>query len=430
MAGNQSVSSWKTLAWALPLTGLMVLTSQSARAEEMTLKAAIARTLSQHPSLRAQDFAATAITRQGELDSLAPALSWGADLENVLGTGELSGIGSAEATLKLSRVFELGGKRAARQARGRADVDQAGNARSQQQLELTAETTRRYLMLAHSKQVLALARDQLRLAQQTEAAVQQRVQRSVAPEADAALARIAVLRAELADTQAAQSLASARFALAALWGTGSAEVEAHMEWQHLPELPADFAFEPLAARLPRTPEALAYTRQADQLTADRALAKAAARSDVTVDLGLRRIEAVNDQALTLSFSMPFGSAARTRSGLALARNEAQVQRLQAMQTAAELDARQQLFAQLQTLAQARAEFAAIDTKMLPAAEQALSLTKTGFNAARYSLLQLNQAQATLLQLRRERLAAALLYHQTLAEIERTTAIAATGVQAP
>ena len=61
--------------------------------------------------------------------------------------------------------------------------------------------------------------------------------------------------------------------------------------------------------------------------------------------------------------------------------------------------------------------------MIPAAERGLELTRAGYEAARYSWLHLNQAQSSLLQLRKERLAAASRYHTLLAEIERSTAAA-------
>jgi outer membrane protein, heavy metal efflux system len=59
--------------------------------------------------------------------------------------------------------------------------------------------------------------------------------------------------------------------------------------------------------------------------------------------------------------------------------------------------------------------------MIPAAERGLKLTRDGYEDARYSVLQLTQVQATLLELQRDRLAAAARYHTLLADIERSTA---------
>ena len=176
----------------------------------------------------------------------------------------------------------------------------------------------------------------------------------------------------------------------------------------------------MTARLPQTPEATAFELDAARITADRAVALAAARADVSLSLGVRRLEALDDQGLVLSFGMPFGTA--ERSSLAVARADAERAALDAKADAALLETQQKLFARYQELRHARTEFEAVGARMIPAAEKALALTQAGYNDARYSILQLTQAQATVLQLRQEQLAAAARYHQLLAQIERSTAV--------
>lgn len=405
--------------WTLALAGVIGLASSSAFAEDVTLEAAIRRTLEMNPALRAEGATVDALESQARLDGLAPAPTLGADLENVAGTGALSGVHSAEATLRLGQVIELGGKRAARQARGLADVERQQNAMQQRRLDLAAETTRRYIAVAEGQHELALARQQWTLTQKTEAAVRQRVQRGVAPEGDQALAQIAVVRAEIAHEHAEHELASAQFALVALWGESTLiPIEATGDLLTLPALP-DFAA--LAARLADTPETAAFALEANRLAADRALARATARPDLSLSLGVRRLEALDDQGLVLSFAMPFGTA--ERSAYAVARTEAEESALESRQQAATLEARQKLFARYQELRHSRTEFDALTERMIPAAEKGLALTRAGYDDARYSILQLTQAQTMLLQLQLERLAAAARYHQHLAEIERSTAAA-------
>ncbi len=405
--------------WTLALAGAMGMAASTAFAAEVTLEAAIRRTLKSNPALRAEGAAVEALESQARLDSLKPAMTLGADLENVAGTGSLSGLHSAEATLRLGQVIELGGKRAARQARGRADVERQQNVVQQRRLDLAAETTRRYIAVAEGQHELALAKQQWILARETEAAVRQRVERGVAPEGDRSLAQIAVVRAEIAHEHAEHELASAQFALAALWGESQAvPIEATGDLLALPALPD---FEGFAARLDHTPEVAAFRFEGNRLAADRVLARAASRPDLSLSLGVRRLEALDDQGLVLSFAMPFGTG--ERSAYAVARTDAEQAALHARQQAAALEARQKLFARYQELRHARTEYEALTKRMIPAAEKGLALTQAGYDDARYSILQLTQAQATLLQLQLERLAAAARYHQHLADIERSTAAA-------
>jgi len=403
---------------SLALVGWLSVAVYPAIAAEVDLDSAIRQTLAQHPALLAEGLAVAALERQAELEGLPPPLTFGADLENFGGTGSLSGIRSAEATLRMGQVYELGGKRAARQALGLADVDRQLHAVQQRRLDLATETTRRYIAVAGAQHELALALQQTALALETEAAVRQRVERGVAAEADQSLAQIAVVRAELAQEHAEHQLASAQFALAALWGaTRPIAIEVFGDFLTLPEMPD---FEVLTDRLSTAPEAVAYILEGERLMADRAVASASAHPDISVSLGVRRLEAVNDQAMVFSVAVPFGSKAR--SNLAVARNDAQSSALDARQQAANLEARQLLFARLQQLGHAHTEFAALSERMIPAAERGLALTQTGYDNARYSILQLTQAQAVLLQLQHERLSAAARYHLLLAEIERSTAV--------
>lgn len=404
--------------WTLALAGWMGVYGCAGLAEEISLEAAVRRTLERNPALRAEGLAVEALETQARLDGLKPAPVLGVDLENVLGTGALSGVHGAEATLRLSQVIELGGKSTLRLARGRADVERQLNAGEQRRLDLASETTRRYIAVVEGQQELVLAERHEKLVRETEAAVRHRVARGVAPEADQALAQIAVVRAQLAFEHAEHELASARFALAALWGESTLlPIDATGELLPLPATPQ---FAALAAKIGQTPETRAFTLEANRLAADRAIAVAAARPDLSLSVGVRRLEALDDQGLVLSFGMPFGTA--RRSSLAVARSEADSAALEARAEAAAFDTRQKLFARYQELRHARTEVEAIAGRMIPAADKALKLTQAGYDDARYSILQLTQSQATALQLRQEHLTAAARYHQLLAEIERATAV--------
>lgn len=273
--------------------------------------------------------------------------------------------------------------------------------------------------IVEAQHELELTASQVALATETASAVEHRVARGVAPEGDVAMAEIALARAELAREHAEHELASARFSLASLWGaTGPTAIEADGDLLALPALPE---FESLASRLHATPEATSFEADIARIEADRQVARSLARPDLAFTAGVRRLEALDDQALVFSFSMPFGT--QDRSAFAVARTDAELDALVARRDAAVLEARQQLFARYQELRHARTEHEALAQRMIPAAERGLALTRAGYDAARYSVVQLTQAQSTLLQLQLDRLAAAARYHTLFADIERSTATA-------
>lgn len=403
----------------LALAGALFAWAWPSHAQPLTLQEAIGRALASNPVLKAEGASVDALEVQALIDGLAPPPTLGAELENVAGTGEVSGVKGAEATLRLGRVFELGGKREARRGRARADIALQENVVALRRIELAAATTRRFVAVVEAQEILDLARRQVALAGEIQSAVQHRVSRGVAPDGDLAMAEIGTARAELAREDAEHELESARYSLAALWGAQAPEaVEAGGDLLVLPELPE---FEDLSQRLAGSPGFVAYELDLSRLDAEREVAVAAAHPDLALTAGVRRLEAFDDQALVFSLSMPFGIS--ERSAHAVARSTAQADAIVARRDAALLDARQALFADYQELRHAQTEVLMLAERMIPSAERGLALTRAGYDDARYSLLELTQAQATWLQLQRERLAAAARYHTLHAEIERSTATA-------
>src|SRR5437660_1513548 len=80
----------------------------------LTLPQALALALLQNPELRAFAWEVRVAEARTLQAGLRPNPELGLDIENVAGTGAFQGGRSAETTLRLSQVIELGGKRARR----------------------------------------------------------------------------------------------------------------------------------------------------------------------------------------------------------------------------------------------------------------------------------------------------------------------------
>jgi outer membrane protein, heavy metal efflux system len=245
------------------------------------------------------------------------------------------------------------------------------------------------------------------------------VRRGASPEADLPLSELAVVRAELELEDAEHELDSARVALSVLWGEESPDFDrAQGSLDVLPTLPS---FDALKQRLSTSADATRFEVEAATLAAAARTAQATAKPDVHGTLGVRRLEGLDDQALVLSVSMPFGL--KDRANLAIARNRAERDRLAGERRAAELDRYRTLFARYEELRHVRARHEALRIRMLPSAERALRLAERGYDEARYSFLQVAQAQSVLQGLRRDRIVAAIDYQKLLTELERATAAA-------
>src|SRR3546814_4511290 len=78
-----------------------------------------------------------------------------------------------------------------------------------------------------------------------------------------------------------------------------------------------------------------------------------ATPDIDVSIGVRRLEALDDQGLVMSVSVPLGS--RPRASLAIAEADAQLAAVQLRREAQRAESRQALFALYQEMRHARTE---------------------------------------------------------------------------
>lgn len=383
---------------------------------ELTLSNAIAAALLRNPALQSADFEVRAADARITQAGLRPNPELGVTLENFGGRGSLRGTDSLESTLTLSQIIELGGKRDRR-----VDVANFGRSavsleRKARQLDVLAEVTRRFIDVAEQQQQLLLTRRATELTDKTLTAITQRVEAARAPEAEKSRATIALGRTRLEEQQAMQTLLSAHRRLAALWGStdprfGDAQAD-------LFDLPPVANFEGLVAKLKTNPDFLRFTSEARLRDAEWQLAKAQAKSDITVGGGLRRFEETGDTGFVVNFSMPIPLANRNQGAI----REASIRRdqVQVEEQAAFITTQATLFEFYQGLQQARAQTTGLREQLIPQAEAALKQTQVGYERGRFSYLELADAQRELLVLQREAIAAAATYHRLLAEIERLT----------
>lgn len=388
-------------------------------ADSLRLEEALSRALAAHPSIAAESAQLQAVQARAQRDGLPTPFTIGADVDNFAGTGTLSGTQSAETTLRLGRVIELGGKRAARQALGSAEINQQKNLAEATRLDVIKRTSIRFVEVQAAQQRVEYAREQVSQAERIRREVAHWVAVARNPESDLRAAEIAVADAELERARAERQLASARLALAASWGDLTPDFQTVAgDLQVLPKIES---FDTLAARLPMTPEQRAALLEAESITAHRRLAEASASPDVTVNLGVRRLNAVSDQALVVSVSIPLGS--KVRSDFSIAEADAQLAAMEARRDARRFEHYQTLFGKYQELDHACIEAKTLQEQMLPKAGEALAFTRRGFEAGRFSFLALAQAQKTLFELRKRAVDTAAHCQILMIEVERLTAIA-------
>lgn len=385
-------------------------------AAELTLADAINLALERNPDLVASRYeltAAQARILQAGL-RLNPELDM--ELENFAGSGAVARADALETTLSLSQVIELGGKRGLRRSVAEADSDLIAIEQRARQLDVLAEVTRRFIDVAAAQERVRFAAESTRLAQQTLDTTEARVDAGRAPVAEASRARIAVTRAAIDERRAAAALRSARYALSSLWGdvepaftTASADLFAFAPIEPFPAL---------VERIERNPDITRFASEARLREAELRLARAQARPNLALSLGVRRFEDNNDTALVAGFAIGLPVFDRNQGVI----REARVRRAQseAERTAALVQIRGALYAGYQEMTAARESADALRNEAIPQAQTALEQTRDGFERGRFSVLELLTIQQEVLVLRAAAIDAAADYHRVLAELERVT----------
>lgn len=406
-----------------PLLGacLVAAVTQAAAADAeagLRLEQVIGRVLVHNPQLRQFEAEARAGDARVRQAGQGTAYRLGLEVENVLGTGPFEGVEAPEATLSLSRVLETGGKPGHRAELARSQLGLLRSEQDARRLDVLAAAARQFVRVVGLQQQVELARSELELVRSNRESVRRRVAAGRSPDAELARADIAVDRAGLVLAQARSELDSARVGLAGQWAATRPDfTRAEAD---LFRLTGVEPFDRYATQLQRNPDLARFATQARLAEARQRLAAARARPDVELGGGVRYLGEGDEAALVFSASIPLGSRSRAAPYRDEADSLAMLTPLQRDQQRLELHAT--LYAIHRRLQQARERTLRLRSEIIPTAERVLRDYTQGYARGRYSLLDLTQARRTLLELRREALAAATDYHLSRIELDRLVGI--------
>ncbi|MEC3911392.1 TolC family protein [Sphingobium sp. CR2-8] len=337
------------------------------------------------------------------------------EVENIAGSGPYDGFSQAETTVGLSIPIELGGKRPARMAVADAQAHRARLGAAIVEADVRLQITALYIEAVAAQRRVAIADDQLRIAQNALDAAALRVRAGRASPIEEQRAAVARLNAQ-ANADKAKRLADATQAnLARRIGQ---PIDAPLDADMIDQLPA--AIQGPSPVDSRGTLALAAA-DADLSTADAGirLARSQRIPDLTVGPGVRRLSATNDVAAVFSISMPIPLFNAGRAGIAQA--HAERRKVEAERRMTALDVEQAI-----TDAQAQADIGATMARnaqgpALAAAQEAARIARIGYREGKFGQLDLLDAERTLADTRLAAIDALAAYQNAKARLERLTA---------
>jgi outer membrane protein, heavy metal efflux system len=410
-------SSIHTLIGCL-FTAVLALPANAAETSDttMTLGSAIQLALSQNPDLQVYRFREIGLQGLAQTADLRPQFDLSAEAENIGGTDDFSGADSAEFTLALSSVIELGGKREARVTAVNAQRQLIDGERQARALDLLGEVTRRYVGVVATQALLDLAVNSRSLAQDVVQSVERRTLAGAAPEAELLRARAQLTQAELAVNEAQNRLRTSRLSLSVLWG--DAEPDFVRVGGDLQNLGTVGDFDTLFQRAIKNPAIAIFASEERLREAELQLAKTQSRTDIGWSVGVRQFQDTDDTALVAGLSIPLFSAKRNAGALQsarAAREEVAVRRESALLNlrGSLFDAYQQRKLGIETASSLRAD-------VIPTLTRALQQTRAAYENGRYGYQEWAAARQELISAEYALIAAASSALQSGATIEQLT----------
>lgn len=387
----------------------------AAPASSLTLAEALRRTEQGNPDLLAQGLSARAVAALKEQAGLRPNPRMGLELENFAGTGSAQGLDGSVATLQASQQFERGDKRAQRVALAGARSEVAQQAWTLQLMQLRQATAAAYVDVLIAARQVALAQRVLESTSVVAQTIDDAVAAGRESAAESARARAARVKARVALTRAQADHHNAERSLARLWG------DPEPDFTLAAELPQTAALPDHANILAKLNAHARLDLQASKISSRRAaleLQRAEAKSDLTVEGGVRFINEGSDAALVAAVSWPLPVRNQNQGNIKSAREELAA----AQQTVAGIhNALRHDFETIwQDLTVAHTAAATLRQEALPAVKELVALTRQAHEQGQVPLIEVILAMRERVDLEYQILAAEAAYARALVQLDALT----------
>ncbi len=379
----------------------------------LTLQQALALALLHNPELAASSWEIRAAEARTLQASLRPNPELEAEAEEIFGTGGARGIDSAEASLVLSQLVELGGKRARRIRVAALEGELAGWDYEAQRLTVLTDTAKAFVEVLAAQERVALGEELVKLAKRGQEIVAEKIKAGKVSETEAAKARVELVTSQIDLAQARRQLAASRKRLVALWGGKTATFQ-RVAGQLDAIAPVPSA-ERLAGLLAQHPDVARWSTEMSLRQAKLDLEKANARADLTLSGGVQYFNDPDNGAFIIGVGVPLPLFDRNQGGIREAK--AELAKAGEERRAAETEVTAELGAAYEELASAYEEATALNKDVLPAAKAAHGAVQEGYRQGKFGFLDVLDAQRTLFEAGQKHIDALALYHQALAELE-------------
>lgn len=383
----------------------------------ITLRGALALVLEQNPDLAAFSWDVRSAEAKILQARLRPSPELGIQTEDLGGNKQSRGLTRSQTTLQLSQIIELGGKRRSRVRAATFGRELAALDYETKRLDVLRKTAQAFVDVLGAQRRVELTEENVNLAAGLLPDIQKRIEAGKASAVEQTRSDVAVASARIEADQARRALIVARQHLAAQWGSAEAHfLRVAGELDRVDTLPS---FGRLVLSLTNNPAIARWTPETERREAAVRLQLAEAVPNLTLLGGPRYIAETDEVTNVIGFSLSLPFWNRNQGAILDARNQlakaADERRSAVTRLSTELsDAHQ-------TVQRTANEIRILKESVLPGAESAAQALQEGYQAGRYSYLEVNEARRTLTASRLQYLQALTDYHKAVADIEALTA---------
>lgn len=399
-----------------PLMAAFATASLAVAEGSLTLRQALAFTLQRNPELAAFSWDVRSADARLLQARLWPNPEANTQTEDIAGTKQSSGLSRSQTTLQLSQLIELGGKRNARVREATVSRELSRLDYQSKRLDVLRKTTQAFVEVLSGQERVRLAQETVDLTSGLIPDIRKRIDAGKASAIEQTRIDVAVASARIELEQAKRNLLSARQRLAAQWGNAKPDFEVAAgdleRIQTLPKLPA------LSFDLNQNPEIVRWQPEKEKREATLRLQQADAVPNLTLSAGPRYIAETGEWTQVVGFTLPLPLWNRNQGAILDAKYQVAKAEDEKRVTVTRLSS--ELSDAYQTVARASNEVKILKESVLPGAEKAVTELQDGYQAGRFSYLDVNEARRTLTTSRLQYLQALTDYHKAVAEIEALT----------
>ena len=392
--------------------------------EAITLRQALALALMHNPELAASTWDVrsgeariiqAALFPNPEIDVEVENFGGSREVENSDGTTDsLKRFDEYEATVLLSQLIEIGGKRSKRKQVATSEHDLLGWDFEAKRLDTITEVANTFIDLLGLQERMVLTDNLVDLSQDVFNTVSERVKAGKVSPVEETRAKVALSTIQIEQERVLRELEATRKRLAATWGSNTPGFKrAAGDLEEITALPP---YQSLLSRISQNPDIARWDAEIEQREAALSLEKAHRLPDVTIAGGVRYLDESDDQVYVMGMSLPLPFFNRNQGAIGEASND--LKKAQEERTAAEVNAIATLDEVYQTLLSSYNEVTILRDTILPGAESAFNASNEGYLEGKFSYLDVLDVQRSLFDAEDTYINSLVAYHKALTAIER------------